>query len=174
MKPLVPVLCCALLAGACASSRANRPIAVPDAQRIYVSVFVDESPRGEVGVPLADALRVEIYRRDPSRLAMTFDEGAVAVDGTVHSVEEQPAGAGQLSVVVEAGARLVNRDGAVIADLGRAEAEGVYRPRRERAATDAARSQAIEAAVQRLARELIRRVDDAGRDRAGEGGRDAA
>jgi hypothetical protein len=153
----------AVLAG-CGSARFVRPIAVPAGERIYVSVFVDETARGEVGVPLAEALRIEIHRRDPSRLAITFDEGAVAVDGTVQRVKEAPAGAGRLRVVVHADVTLVDKAGGVVAELGTMEGGAEYSPSRDRGETELRRREAMRDAVRSLAREILRQVDLAGRD----------
>lgn len=151
---LVVVLACG-----CGSSRYGRRLQLPPEQRLYVAVFVDETEEGRVGVPLADAVRVEVYRRDPARLAMTFDEGSWVLDGTVTALEETPADDGRMRLTVQARARLLDKAGTTVARLGAVDSTASYSISRERAETEARRRDAIDAALEGLARELVRRVE---------------
>lgn len=153
---LVVVLSCA-----CGSARYGRRLQLPPEQRLYVAVFVDETEEGRVGVPLADAVRVEVYRRDPARLAMTFDEGAWVLDGTVTAVEEAPADDDRMRLTVQAKARLLDKAGTTVARLGAVDSTTTYRISRTRAETEARRRDAIDTALEGLARELVRRVERA-------------
>lgn len=147
----------------CAAVQPARRLEVPGPGRLYVAVFVDETEAGEIGVLLAQAIRVEVYRRDPALLALVFDEGSLALDGTVVSLEEEPASVGAMQVRIRAEAALVDWDGEVVADLGTVEATASYFLRRDRQRTEAGRRQAVEEAVRALAREIVRRVDRAAR-----------
>jgi hypothetical protein len=157
----------------CATSGGSRALSVPSESRVYIAVFVDESETGEAGVPLSEAVKIEIYRRDPSRLALSFEEGSVALDGTVMAVRESGGDEGRRKVAVLAHARLVRKDGSEVADLGDAAAEAEYEVARALAETEARREEALYRAVRILARELVRRVDRAGQQPAADAAGDA-
>lgn len=148
------------LSAACGSARVLRRLDLPPGTRLYVAVFVDETEEGRVGVPLANAVRLEVYRRDPARLSMSFEEGTWALDGTVLALEEREED-GRVSLVVRARARLLDKGGAVIARLGELESSSRYRVARKSAETEERRAAAIDSAVRELAREIVRRVERA-------------
>lgn len=150
------------LLSACGSARRYQRIALPAETRLYVAVFVDETPEGRVGLPLSEAVRVEVYRRDPPRLAIGFDEGTWALDGTVLALEEQPDGDGRVTLTVRVSARLLEKGGAVVARLGELAASARYRVGGSEEATLERREKALETAVRDLAREIVRRVERAG------------
>lgn len=160
-RTLALVVVLSALLGACASSRYSRRLELPPGARLYVAVFVDETDEGRLGVPLADAVRMEVYRRDPERLAMTFDDGTWALDGTVLALEEAPSDEGRMQLTVRARARLLDKSGDVVAVLGPGESTASYRLSRERAETERRRLRALDDAIARLAREIVRRVEHA-------------
>lgn len=149
------------LTSACGSARLARRLDLPPDTRLYVAVFVDETEEGRVGVPLADAVRVEVYRRDPARLAMSFDEGTWALDGTVLALVERQDERGRMQLTVKARARVLDKRGDVVAALGNLESAASYRVSKERVETEQRRADALEDAVRDLARELVRRVERA-------------
>lgn len=167
MTPARHVACAlalALLTSGCAAVRLARSVEVPERGRLYVAPFVDETRAGEVGVRLADAVKLELFRRDPALLSVVFDEESVALDGTVLALDEARAEGGRYSLRIRASALLVNRDGEQVADLGRVEARASYALSRDPRETEEARARALEDAMRALARELLRRVDRAGRE----------
>ena len=159
-------LAAGLLFGGCPAHLANGGMRVPEQGRLFVAVFVDESEHGEAGVPLTDAVKVELFRRDPSLLAIGFEEGTIALDGTVHAIDERAADDGRYALIIRASARLVGRDGALIADLGPMDARTTYRLSRDRRETEQARARALDDALRALARETLRRVHRAAGPRA--------
>lgn len=152
--------------GGCATV-GRRGVDVPLHDKLYVAVFVDESERGEVGVALADAIQLELWRRDPESLVLFFEESSVALDGTVLSVQEKPVSDG-MELTVEVSARLVDRNQKVVADLGQASVTERYVVYRSPGATASARRDALVEAVQALAKQVLDRVNEAGEAAAAE------
>lgn len=161
LTTMTAALVVASLLTACGSARFMRKLDLPPDARLYVAVFVDETDEGRVGVPLADAVRVEVYRRDPARLAMSFEEGTWALDGTVLALEETPGDRGKMRLTVLARARLLNKAGDVVAVLGPVRSSSSYRVSRERAETEMRRDEALENTLLSLAREIVKRVEQA-------------
>lgn len=164
------VACAALQAG-CATTRDG--IRVPGHERVFVAVFVDESATGEVGVALAEAIQIEVYGRDPDRLAMTFDESSLALDGTVHALDEREVGGGEREIAIRTTVLLVDKQGARLGEIGPVESRATYRPvAGDAGATDEARRAAIARIVRTLAGYVTRELD--ARGRAAEGRAQAA
>jgi len=152
---------CILLQSACTSSRNG--MRVPGHDRLYVAVFVDESARGEVGVMLAQAIQVEVFQREPRRLAMTFDEGSLAIDGTVHALDERVLPTGEHEVAIRTTVLLVDKSGARVGEIGPLESRATYRPGRDDSATETARRDAIARVVRTLAVYVTQEIDARGR-----------
>ena len=146
----------------------GRTLAVPRGGRVYVAPFVDETSEGAAALGLTDALKHEVFDRDPKRYAPGLDAETVVVDGTVVKLTDTPidGGAGALGayeVALGATALVVDGHGAVLVDLGSAEARRRYDLSADRKATELARRAALEAAMHSIAHTLVDRLDDAGR-----------
>ena len=77
------IVSAAMMVCACATVGGQR-IRVPGNQtKVYVSVFVDQTERGEVGLPLTQAIQLAIWERDRSALALSFEQDALALGGGV-------------------------------------------------------------------------------------------
>jgi hypothetical protein len=152
---------CALVVTGCTSSRGG--IRVPGHDRVYVAVFVDESARGEVGVMLAEAIQVEVFQRDPGRLAMTFDEGSLAIDGTVHALDERVLPTGEVEIAIRTTVLLVDKRGGRVGEIGPVESRATYRPGADAEKTESARHDAIARIVRTLAVHVTREIDARGR-----------
>jgi hypothetical protein len=161
-RALSLVVAALLLGAGCVGQRARRDLALPPQTRLYVAVFVDETDGGGVGLPLTEAIRYEVYRRAPARLAMSFDETSFALDGTVVKLEELPVQAGhvRVRVRVQALARLVNIRGEEVSNLGDFTAEARYVLARDDEESDERRTAAIRQAVNALARDLVDRLHE--------------
>jgi hypothetical protein len=146
----------------CASLSKSGDLNIPHKDQLYVSVFIDETEKGEVGLVLTDELRRKIYNRDPKKLAMFFDANAIIVDGTVLKLIEESVApnAYQLKIIVEA--RLIAKDGTEVADLGRFSEQHTYKLERDVRRTDFNRQKAISLVVDSLAEQLLLRVNRAG------------
>ncbi len=146
----------------CASLGNRDDLDIPYRDQLYVSVFIDETEKGEVGLALTDEIRRKIYSRDPEKLAMFFDANAIVVDGTVLKLVEESVApnAYQLEIMIEA--RLIAKDGTEVANLGRFSAKKSYSLERDVRRTGLNRQKAISLVIASLAEQLIRRVNLAG------------
>lgn len=150
-----------LAASACVSTRGGS-IRVPAAQTLYVVAFVDMTREGKVGVPLAEAIQLEVYRRNPATLSMVFDDKSVALDGTVTQMEDVAIESGTRQIRIEIEAMLSNKRGGVVADLGRLRASAPYRVHANMPETERLRDEAIAAATGALAIKVTDAIDRAG------------
>jgi len=146
----------------CASLANRDDLKIPHRDQLYVSVFIDETEKGEVGLALTDEIRRKVYSRAPEKLAMFFDANAVVVDGTVLKLFEESVApnAYQLEIMIEA--RLIAKDGTEVANLGRFSDKKSYRLERDVRRTGLNRQKAISLVIASLADQLIHRVHLAG------------
>lgn len=147
----------------CAVITEKKDIRVPRAEKLYVSVFVDETNRGEIGLVLTNEIRRKVYARSPEKLAMFFDENSVIMDGTVRKVHDRSVGSKTYELEVYIHARLLSKDGTEVADLGEFSKKKSYTLERDADQTDLNRHRALMIVVRVLADEVIQRVDTAGR-----------
>ncbi len=152
-----------LLGQACQTTSRGR-VVVPRTDKLHVAVFVDQTETGEVGWPLTQAVQAVMWRDDPDSFATSFEQSTVTMDGTVLVLEEKPVGAGitELRFVVDA--TLVAHDGQKVADLGRAEVTETFNGRPKERSPE--RREALDRGVWRMARYLVSKIDEAGREEA--------
>jgi hypothetical protein len=150
--------------GACATVGEDR-IRVPGEQaKVYVSVFVDETDRGEVGVPLTQAIQMTIWERDRSALALSFEKDALAIDGTVVALEDVALEGGNRQVRLRMKAHLVDKDGKRVLVLRTAESRAVYAIDGDPEVTEQRRKNALNKAIFDMARHIVTSIDQAARE----------
>jgi hypothetical protein len=107
----------------------------PGVARVQIEPFLDRTAEGEVGTMVATALRDRMREVNPALVAGLGDREAARLEGTIEEVHvgTVPMGrgggvvAGLYQLSIEATARIVSSNGALVQDLGRF-AEGVEYP----------------------------------------------
>lgn len=105
----------------CAHSRlANAPD-----RPVYVSVFVDETSRGELGYEISEVAKEILWQDVPAKLALQIDPGTIVVDGTVLAHDERAAGDEDVEVRMEIAVRVLE-DGKLPRMLPRSQVFGRF------------------------------------------------
>ena len=146
----------AVAVSGCATVAQRLDDAYAPSATLYVAPFVDfTGQRG--GVDLMVALQNHIYRAAPQRFSYVFDEAALCIDGTVHSVDVR-AEADALRVTVEVSAVLLRHDGTVVRDLGTVLRERVFRALPSRGQNNERQRRVLRVLWQDVAEELLNRL----------------
>jgi hypothetical protein len=152
----------------CAGYRFANDVRVPGSSNcLYVPVFVDETTDGRLGLQLADGVAREIFARNPRRLAAAFEDGCLAVDGTVLSLRDRVVKAGEAGrlvagayeVVVTADIRLVDPKQKVVAKLGRLSATADFATEAAMERTEEGRNRALARALKALSASIVDAID---------------
>lgn len=160
------VFCCVvgMFLVACASTQQNsKTLQIPLRSKVYVSVFVDKTEQGEIGLALTDAIRQQIYRQNPRQLAMFFDEDSVVIDGTVLKLQETSLSSRETEVEIFFHARLLLKSGEEVANLRQFSVKNTYAIDRDMNQTDLNRMRALDSSIRTAADQIIIRIDQIGR-----------
>ena len=159
------IVSAAMMVCACATVGGQR-IRVPGNQtKVYVSVFVDQTERGEVGLPLTQAIQLAIWERDRSALALSFEQDALAIDGTVLALEDVALAHKERQLRLRMKAHLVDKKGDEVLTLRTAESRAVYSVASDREKTESRRQNALNKAISDMAQHVVRSIDEAARTR---------
>ena len=143
----------ALAAMGCAGIQSVGRLRTPQEKRLYVPVFVDETQNGEAGVTLRDALRHEIFVRDPERYCASFERDCWAFDGTVVSLRIESATPHKKKAVMQTHIRLVGHSATL--ELGDVQTEHIFH-----AASPVESNTCCEISLaKKAARDILRRME---------------
>ena len=149
-----------LAAWASSTGCAGLPVLFPPSGQpdVYVAPFVDQTPGMRAGMTMTTTVQDHLYQRAPHRFLVVFDDAAVAVDGTVVSIDEVDAptflGGAKRDVIVRARVTLVDKRGRVRHETGIVERRARYEVTADSKETERRRDVALMIATSTVGRAL--------------------